>query len=263
MIYRFYKSFEPYTSEAIQKEIHANNINYPQFFIFSNYYEKVSHNRVKAFLNADEVLEFERDENFVHWIYPESPTVVKRNIDGLNTPLYVFYVDCESYFCDSEISWRFNEFIEKFPDESIISYGDYTALLAKYAPTIDPLINDRVLVEKIAESVVAWDNECAGVNDINIPLPKNTHIFELRNVIVVEEKNKSLYVSGAYLTDKLERALLWFPNAYEDAGNYMTVHYPGRNYRILPKMTIHILPNEISTDEIVENIEKLKSYDNI
>ena len=280
MIYRFYKIVEPYISETIQKSIHDHNVKNPQHFIFDNHFDKIQHERVKAFKDADEVLEFEKTDGFICWLYPEHRYVIKRNITNADQFVYLLsleynsrtiFIPKEEYDLEtnksstSYISQKrtdddvltFEEFIQKFPNEPILSWNDFLALDAKYAPKTDPMLDDKELLEKIDDAVVVWEENYRGKIDESIPLPKNTYKFDLQNVVVTDKG----YVYGKFDSfSKIDDAINWHIGDEEHISNFMTIHKPNVNYRIVPKLTIHALINEVSIDDIVENIKILKSY---
>jgi hypothetical protein len=280
MIYRFYKIVEPYISETIQKSIHDHNVKNPQYFIYDNHFDKIQHERVKAFKDADEVLEFEKTEGFICWLYPEHRYVIKRNITNTDQFVYLLsleynsrtiFIPKEEYDLEtnksstSYISQKrtdddvltFEEFIQKFPNEPILSWNDFLALDAKYAPKTDPILDDKELLEKIDDAVVVWEENYRGKIDESLPLPKNTYKFDLQNVVVTDKG----YVYGKFDSfSKIDDAMNWYIGDEEHISNFMTIHKPNVNYRIVPKLTIHALINEISIEDIVKNIEILKSY---
>jgi len=280
MIYRFYKIIEPYISEIIQKSIHEHNVKNPHQFFFDNHLDKIQHERVKVFKNADEVLEFEKSDGFICWLYPEHKHILKRNVSNTDQTVFVLSLEfknqnvtfTDEYFhvginqqavvdnykkLNNDCLFTFEEFIQMFPDEPILSFNDFLALEAKYAPKTDPMLDDKELLEKIDDAVVVWEENCRGKIDESIPLPKNTYTFDLQNVVVTDKG----YVYGKFDSlSKIDDAMNWYIGDEEHISNFMTIHKPNVNYRIVPKLTIHALINEVSIDDIVENIKILKSY---
>ena len=131
MIYRFYKIVEPYISETIQKSIHDHNVKNPQHFIFDNHYEKIIHVRVKKFDNAEQVLDFEKSDGFISWLYPLYPIIESKIITNTLKEVYVLRTDLHDqdehgnkYPFDEKTQYYFNDYIQKFPEEQIISYQD-------------------------------------------------------------------------------------------------------------------------------------------
>jgi hypothetical protein len=77
--------------------------------------------------------------------------------------------------------------------------------------------------------------------------------------VIVSDKG---YFSGPLneWTSQITKARTYHIRDKHNLTDSLLAYSPNTNYRIIPKLTIHTLANEVSIEDIVKNIEILKSY---